>query len=125
MKTIVVIDDDPDTRVTLFDLLTPEGYRVITFEDPRYALRRLHEARPDLILLDYHMPPTDGLELAAQLSLAAPRVPIVMLTAYGSPELYLEASEHGVADMVLKPFSPAELVRAVERNLALPAEKTE
>lgn len=116
-KTIVIIDDDPEIRVFLFNLLQSEGYRPVTFENPHEALGSLHRIRPDLIILDYKMPQVSGIDLLPDLRVTAPHTPVLMLTAHGDPDLYMEAFDKGACDMLTKPIRVESLIRNVRRIL--------
>jgi DNA-binding NtrC family response regulator len=114
-RTIMIIDDDPDVRVSLFDLLRSEGYGVTTFENPYAALARVHEIRPDLVILDVRMPQVNGIDFLPGLKAAAPGVPVLILTAYANFDLFRQARESGACDMMCKPFSPRILLATLDR----------
>jgi DNA-binding NtrC family response regulator len=113
-KKIMVIDDDSDTRVSLFDLLQSEGYRVVTFENPYEALTRVQEVAPDAIILDVRMPQVNGIELLPSLKTAAPETPVVVLTAFANLDLFIEARQKGACEMVAKPFSTKALLQKLK-----------
>lgn len=116
-KTIMVIDDESDTRVVLFDLLRTEGYRVATFENPYQALTEVHHLKPSLIILDVRMPQVNGVDFLPTLRLAAPDVPVLLLTAYANLELFMDARDKGACEMMCKPFGNAVLLKTIERIL--------
>jgi signal transduction histidine kinase/CheY-like chemotaxis protein len=82
-KHVLIVDDDPEARRWLARALTAEGWQVSEAENGRAALARVHERRPDLILLDLLMPEMDGFEFLARLQAdpAGPRIPVVVVTA--------------------------------------------
>lgn len=117
-KTIMLIDDESDTRVYLFDLLNTEGYRVQTFENPYEALTKVHGLNPDAILLDVRMPQVDGLDFLPMLRLTAPGVPIIILTAFANSEVCRKARELGAFDIVAKPFRVQTLLKTLTTALS-------
>lgn len=117
-KTILVIDDDPDTLATVFELLSNEGHLVSTVIGGNEALESVARRKPDLVVCDMRMPQMDGKEVLARIRFMSPRSTFIFLTAYGTCESYLEGIEMGARDMLLKPFKNAELLRVVKHLLA-------
>ncbi len=113
--TIAIVDDDADTRRFLTDVLQPEGFHVRTFEKPFEALTFVHEAQPDLVILDYRMPEMDGLAFLESLQAIGTNSRVLVLTAHADPDLYMEAFNRGALEMLPKSVTPAELVRTVRR----------
>ena len=114
MSTILVVDDDPDLRLALVDVLEESGYRVLTAEHGRAALEVLETERPNLILLDVMMPVMNGLDFAAQIQKDPARatIPIVIFSAHTDHER-VAASLH-VAGSLGKPVKVDDLLAAVE-----------
>jgi DNA-binding response OmpR family regulator len=126
MARVMVVDDDPDIRVSLEEALKMAGYEVDSAGNGAAALAICREHCPDLVLLDQMMPDIDGLEVCRRLREApsTARVPIVFLTARTSEKDRVRGLAAGADDYVIKPFSTAELllrVRAVLRR-ATPVE---
>src|SRR5256885_6017027 len=120
MERILIIEDELPMRVGLEDLLTAEGYRVLTARDGEEGLARAVEQKPDLILLDIMMPKLDGYAVCAELRRLSNPVPILMLTAKGQVEDRVTGLDAGADDYLVKPFSTEELlarVRALLRRL--------
>lgn len=117
MRSIMVIDDIPDTLATLFELLSSEGYKVTTAISGEEALPIVERNRPDLIVCDLSMPGLDGMEVLARIKRMAPEVRFIFLTAYGTPESYVQGLDLGARDMLLKPFKNEELLRVVRHLL--------
>lgn len=114
--SILVIDDDPDMREILTEILAEEGYRVAGARNGREALEYLrHETRPSLILLDIMMPEMDGWrfrrEQQKQPELAS--IPVVLLSAHGS--VRDAALALGAADYLRKPLRVETLLEVAER----------
>jgi DNA-binding NtrC family response regulator len=115
---ILVVDDEPDIRNLIQEILTEEGYRVSTAANAAGARDQVRRHPPDLILLDIWMPDGDGISLLQEWQ-AERHVgcPVVMLSGHGTIETAVEATRLGAADFVEKPLSLAKLLRTVERAL--------
>ena len=113
---ILIVDDDPDIRKLLVELLSRAGHQVDQAPDGRAGLRALHASPPDLVLLDVSMPDLDGwqtLERIRDLS----DVPVIMLTARGQELERVRGLQAGADDYVTKPFGRQELVARVQALL--------
>lgn len=116
--TVVVAEDEAIIRLDIAETLTESGFDVIgQAGDGAEAVRLALELKPNLVLMDIKMPGTDGLQ-AAEI-LAEHKVPVVLLTAFSSPELVERASEAGVYSYVVKPFNPSNLIPALRIALSL------
>jgi two-component system response regulator AtoC len=111
---ILVVDDDEALRESLALLLAAEGYEVLTAGDAEAALARLDEP-VDVVLCDVRMPGMDGLELLPELIRRLPGAPVLMMSAYGSGDLAVEALKRGAFDYLAKPFQPAEVILAIKK----------
>ena len=109
MSRILLVEDDPDIVLPLEDDLRLEGYQVEAVGDGETALRRLEEARFDLLLLDVMLPGLDGFDVCRRLRRAGSQLPIVLLTAKAQEAEVVMGLELGADDYVTKPFSPREL----------------
>src|SRR4051812_39061284 len=98
----------------LREMLEEEGYAVVgEAADGEAAVALAEEHRPDLVVLDVKMPGLDGIS-AAERIVAARRAPVVMLTAFSQPELVARAREAGAMAYLVKPFTKADLLPAIE-----------
>jgi two-component system response regulator AtoC len=111
---ILVVDDDEALRESLALLLAAEGYEVVTAGDADAALARLEEP-VDVVLCDVRMPGRDGLELLPELIRRLPGAPVLLMSAYGSGDLAIEALKRGAFDYLAKPFQPAEVLLAIKK----------
>jgi DNA-binding response OmpR family regulator len=125
---VLVVDDDPDIRRLLGELLRRAGHDVVEADNGRSGLRAFHANSPDLVLLDVSMPELDGwqtLERIRDLS----DVPVLMLTARGDELERVRGLQAGADDYVVKPFGRQELLARVQavlrRSSARPAETSE
>jgi len=120
-ERILIIDDEPNIRETMQLTLEASGYTVETAEDGIEGLNRFGDGeRWDLVLLDQRMPRMEGYEVLQVLRARDPSSRVVMVTAYGSIELAVDAMKAGALDFLRKPFSPEVLRGAVSAALAHP-----
>jgi DNA-binding response OmpR family regulator len=120
--TILLVDDEESVQKLLAFPLERDGYRVVQARDGEEALKRFHELRVDLVVLDLMLPKLDGLEVCKRLR-AASSVPIIMLTARDDELDKVLGLELGADDYITKPFSIREFrsrVRALLRRAATP-----
>ena len=113
---ILVVDDDPEVRAFLEDVLAECGHRVEAVEGGEAALDAVDGEAPDLLLVDFAMPGMNGAELARAVRSRHPNVPIVFVTGYAESE-QLEAALGGEAPVLRKPFGVDELTATVAANL--------
>jgi DNA-binding response OmpR family regulator len=125
---VLVVDDDPDIRNLVAELLRRAGHDVLEAENGRAGLRVFHASSPDLVVLDVSMPELDGwqtLERIRDLS----DVPVLMLTARGDELERVRGLQAGADDYVVKPFGRQELLARVQailrRAAAGPVERAE
>jgi DNA-binding response OmpR family regulator len=116
MKTVLVVDDEPQIVQLVRDYLEHGGFEVLTAADGSSALRLASTQRPDLVILDLGLPGVDGLDVTRSLRRNG-EVPIIMLTARTDESDKLVGLELGADDYVTKPFSPKELVARVRSVL--------
>jgi CheY-like chemotaxis protein len=109
-KRILLVDDDQGARESIKLLLNIDRHDVLEAKNGREALELFHQAALDLVILDYFMPQMEGRELAANIKLADPRLPILMVTAYKEK---LVDTQTQVDAMLAKPFGVAELREAI------------
>lgn len=117
-QTILVVDDEPDIREVVREILEDEDYSVVTAESADVA-RRVHDEQAlDLVLLDIWMPGTDGISLLKEwANRNGPDAPIIMISGHGNVETAVEAIRYGAYDFLEKPLSTAKLLVTVERAL--------
>ncbi len=107
--TILVVDDERSIRVGLKGLLAKEGYEVAIAESGGDALRFLDGQLFDLVLTDLRMPGLDGVSLLKKIKEQYPDTLVVMMTAYGSEKIAVEAMKAGAHDYIVKPFDNEEV----------------
>jgi two-component system alkaline phosphatase synthesis response regulator PhoP len=116
VKTILVVDDEPQIAEIASDYLRRAEFDVIVAADGARALALVRERHPDLIILDLGLPHIDGLDVARAIRRDSD-LPIIMLTARVAEDDRLRGLEIGADDYVTKPFSPRELVARVRAVL--------
>ncbi len=114
--TILIVDDELSMRQYLSILLKKEGYDVQTAENGEEAIQLLKKHSFSVILTDYNMPEAiDGMHLLAEFRRSAPQSKLIVITAYASTEIAMNALELGATDYVSKPFTMAEIRSIVQR----------
>jgi len=115
---ILVVDDEPDIRQLVSEILEDEGYQVVMAENAAAARAAKEQREPQLILLDIWMPDTDGITLlkewVADNNLLCP---VIMMSGHGSVESAVEATRLGAYDFLEKPLTLAKLLLTVERAI--------
>ncbi len=116
---VLVVDDEPEIRNTVQDILEDEGFEVGTAEDGTSAAAALQSRRPDLILLDIWMPDIDGITLLKQWSTEEDpeTLPIIMMSGHATVETAVEATRLGAYDFLEKPLSLAKLLLTLNNAL--------
>ena len=115
MARLLVVDDEANMRRVLASILGADGHEVVEADGVRTAQRAFAGSPFDLVLTDQRMADGDGLALLASCREVDPTVPVVVMTAYATVELAVEAMKIGAFDFVPKPFQP-DAVRAVVRR---------
>ena len=121
---ILVVEDRESLRRMLERALEQEGYRVSTCADGEQAADRLAEESFDLVLTDLKLPGMSGIEVLRASREAQPRLPVVVLTAFGTVGTAVEAMKLGAADFLEKPVEIEDLFRRVESLLGEDEETT-
>ena len=112
-ERVLVVDDERLIRWSVAEGLTEAGVTVVEASNGREALRAVREAAPDVIVLDYRMPDSNDLTLLASIRSLAPRSQVILMTAFGTPEVVMGALDLGAFCVVSKPFEVSELVALV------------
>ena len=111
---ILIVDDEPLIRWSLAETLTESGHRVVEAGDGEGVLRALNEgAQFDVVLLDYRLPDSNDLNLLATIRRTTPQTAVIMMTAFGTPEVATQALELGVYRVVSKPFEVHDMAEWV------------
>lgn len=114
---ILVVDDEPEIRRLVKEVLEDEEYEVVTAKDATSAREAYAKRQPDLVLLDIWMPDTDGISLLKEWSQAGRLAPVVVMSGHGTVDTAVEATRLGASDFIEKPLSMGKLLTTVERAL--------
>ncbi len=113
-KSLLVIDDDAAVLQSCRRIFDEEGYQVTLSDSPQEGLRLVTERPFDVILCDWQMPGMNGMDVVELIDRCSPDSAVVMISGYPSVPRAAEAMKRGAVEYLAKPFTPAELVRAVE-----------
>ncbi len=118
---LLLVDSNPDELRLLIELLRSAGFRVTVAFDGSQGYKRARASLPDLILMEAHMPQTDGFTACRLLKSdpATCAIPVIFLSAASGLEERLEGLQSGAVDYVLKPFEPAEVLARIRIHLKL------
>ena len=119
-KRILVVEDQPDSRQIIRDMLAGTDYEITEAENGEEALTAIAKQRPDLILMDIQLPIMDGYTATKQIKAdpALRSIPIIAVTSYALPGEEKKARAAGCEDYVTKPFSPRQLLAKIRQYLA-------
>lgn len=112
---ILIVDDEENARIGLSKLLAQEGYEVDSVGDGREALDFLRNHKVNLVISDIHMPGMNGMVFLRELSRSFPSISVIMITAYGGVESYLEAMNLGAFEYINKPVKLDELKSVMKK----------
>ncbi|EWS82823.1 transcriptional regulator [Brachybacterium phenoliresistens] len=113
-RRAVVAEDESLIRMDIVETLTEAGFEVVAaVGDGAAAIEKTRELRPDIVVMDVKMPQTDGITAAEKIG-EENLAPVVMLTAFSQTELVERARDAGAMAYVVKPFTPADLLPAIE-----------
>ncbi len=115
LPPVLVVDDEKNMRLSLQAMLGDEGYQARTVESAEEALALLAREKFFMVLTDAHLTGMTGYELLSRMRTGHPEIPVLMITAYATPKLAVEAIKAGAIDYLSKPFEPEELLHAVSR----------
>ena len=115
LPPVLVVDDEKNMRISLEGVLDGAGYTVRTVESAEAALRLLDDTEVFMVITDARLGGMSGYEFLREARQRWPEIPILMITAYATPKLAVEAIQAGAIDYVSKPYAPEELLHAVER----------
>ena len=118
---VVCVDDDAQFLQSLARLIRRQGYRVLSYTDPEFALEELPLVKPDLVILDVLMPGLSGFEVLGELRrYYSTRIPVVLLSGLDGEARFAEGRRKGAASYLAKPCPPEILLDTVRRLLASP-----
>src|SRR4030043_83914 len=113
MGHILIVDDDAQLRQSFEKILTAEGHTVMTASNGETAIASVKAAVPDLVIMDVRMPGMSGLEAFRAIHEIEPKLPVIIMTAYGTTDTALEATKLGAFEYILKPFDIPEMLTII------------
>jgi two-component system response regulator AtoC len=116
-KLILIADDDQSIRSLLQNFLESEGFRTVEAKSGRDVIPAVTKHRPDAVIMDVRMPGMSGLEVLDQMKRLNIDISVLMMTAYGTSSVAIEAIQRGAYDYVTKPFELDDLLATVRRTL--------
>ncbi len=114
-QPILVVDDEPDMRIALTHALSHSGYSVESASSGLEALEKFEADKFSLIITDVKMPGMSGIEVLGEVRKRSPKIPVILITAYGTINNAVEAMQEGASDYILKPFSTEILEAAIKK----------
>ncbi|BAH75109.1 sigma-54-dependent transcriptional regulator [Solidesulfovibrio magneticus] len=118
MAQILIVDDDHQLRQSFERLLAAEGHDVRAASSGEAGIAAVREAVPDAVVMDVRMSGISGLEAYAAMREIEPRLPVIIMTAYGTTEIAIEATKMGAYDYILKPFDIPEILKLIDKAVA-------
>src|SRR3989454_3291938 len=115
MRRVLIADDEESIRHVLTELLEERGYEVRAVTDGEDAMRELFARDYDALVTDVRMPKMNGLDLVREAQSASPETTIIVMSAYGSHDLAIEAMKAGAYDYLGKPFRPDEVLLVLRK----------
>lgn len=116
---IMIVDDSCLLREILGGILSKEGYEVIEADSGAVAIKLYYQYKPEIILLDINLPDMSGLTVMEIINGIDPFAYIIMITAYSRVEHFNACLVGGARDFIIKPFSKARILEAVEKGLTI------
>ena len=117
MATILIIDDDDQLRKSFQKLLSEEGYAAEGAASGEAGLEIIKNRLPDLVIADVRLPGMNGLETFQSIHRVEPKLPVIIMTAYGTTETAIEATKMGAFDYILKPFEIPDMLVVIKQAL--------
>ncbi len=117
MARILIVDDDPQLRLSFQKILSVEGHNVLTANSGEAGIAVVKESMPDLVVMDVRMPGMSGLKAFEIMHGINPKLPVIIMTAFGTTETAIEATKMGAFDYVLKPFEVPDILDLIDKAL--------
>ncbi|MEK9864470.1 MAG: response regulator, partial [Verrucomicrobiota bacterium] len=115
LPPLLIVDDEKNMRASLETVMQDEGYDVSSAESAELALELVGQNAYFMVITDARLGGMSGYEFLKEMAKRHPDLPVLMITAYATPKLAVEAIKSGAIDYLAKPFAPEELLHAVSR----------
>ena len=113
--TILIVDDEPLIRKSLFEILKMKGYSCLMASGSKEALELIHKQNVDIVISDMKLPEMSGIELLRKIKKTQPQIEVIMMTGYGSIETAVEAMKLKAFDYITKPIVDDEIKMVIEK----------
>ncbi|MCD4741741.1 MAG: response regulator, partial [Desulfobacteraceae bacterium] len=117
MSLILIIDDDKQLSLSFTKILTQDGYEIATAYLGQEGIKKAAEVKPDLVILDIRLPDMGGIDVFDVIHEASPKLPVIIITAFGTTETAIKAIKKGAYDYIYKPFDVAEMLVLIKKGL--------
>jgi len=117
MSSILVIDDDDQLRISFCKLLKEENYSVVSAASGEAGIEIAEQNILDLVILDMRLPGMNGMEAFKQIKMIDSKLPVIIVTAFGTTDIAIEATKMGAYDYVLKPFDVPEMLNLIKQAI--------
>ncbi|MDD5224999.1 MAG: response regulator, partial [bacterium] len=118
MKRILIVDDEPNVHYS-FQKILGLDYEILEARDGKEAVQKVQKEAPDLVLLDVRIPGMDGLKVLDRIKELDTRIPVIVMTAFGTMQTAVEAMKLGAFEYILKPFDVPVILDLVKKSLAV------
>lgn len=115
LKSILIVDDEENARLGLTKLLAKEGFSVASVGNGFEALQYLKDNKPHVVVTDINMPGMNGLTFLRELNRLYPGIDVIMITAFGEIESYIEAMNLGAFEYINKPVNVEDLKKILDK----------
>ena len=116
-KPILIVDDEPIVRESIRDWLKDAGYQVAIAESGEEALKMMETQDFSILVLDVRLPGKTGIQILKEIKALKPQIKSIIITAYPSADLAVEAIKLGAVDYLIKPIAPDELEKLIRETL--------
>lgn len=115
---VLIVDDEKNITFVLRAMLEKNGFEVLTFNDSLHAIQAIGVEYLNTVITDLYMPGKSGMEILEYCTKTNPRLPVVIITAYGTVEAAVSALKNGAFDFVTKPFDQSEFLTVIEKAVS-------
>ncbi|MCK5313451.1 MAG: sigma-54-dependent Fis family transcriptional regulator, partial [Desulfobacteraceae bacterium] len=117
MSLILIIDDDKQLSLSFTKILTQDGYDIATAYLGKEGIEKTSELKPDLVILDIRLPDMSGIDVFDVIHDLFPKLPVIIVTAFGTTETAIGAIKKGAYDYIYKPFDVSEMLVLIKKGL--------
>ncbi len=117
MQKVLIVDDDPQLRQSFERILQQEGYDVLTASSAEAGIEAVRTHNPDLAIMDFRLPGMTGLEGFKEIQTINAKLPVIIMTAFGTTDTAIEATKLGAFDYIIKPFEIPDILELITKGL--------